>query len=171
MSEIVKVWKTKIFKKLFFLLENNIDKNITEGCYFIDKYHWDNSDDFQFNKVISFWEEYKWQHLVYYISDYSWWWYLHSIHDNYLLNERESFRKNNRNEGELRYKILWKFPTNSTILKFIDKECWWMWGIWKTNKTLTEEYYSDINNEIKEPIDMNEDDITKVYNFLISIKK
>jgi len=50
--------------------------------------------------------------LIYYISDYNGWTYLHSINSNYLLNERENYRKNNENTWDLRYKILWEIPTN-----------------------------------------------------------
>lgn len=172
LAEITKIWKVNAFKEFFTILESEIDTTVKEDCYFIDKFHWENSKDLQYNKIISIWgKPYEWMRLIYYISDFSDGTHLHYITSNSLLNEREDYQKTNQNTWEKRYKILWKFPTNSIILKYIEKVVWWIWNLSDRNIPYIEEYYREINPYIKEPLDMNEDEIKKVVNYLKDLNK
>jgi len=147
-----------------------LNKNIQEWCYFIDKYHWDNSDDLQFNKIVNIWKEYNWDKFIYYLSDYSDWTYLHSKPLSYLLNEKKDFQKTNKNIWDKRYKILWQIPTHTIILNYIDKNVG-LWNIHKNNITYIEYYYRDIIVDIKEIIDLDINVIQKIVDFLLEIKR
>jgi hypothetical protein len=160
--------KNSNIKELFHILWNYLNKNIKEWCYFADQFHWENSNELQINKIVNVWKEYQWNRFVYYLSDYSDWTYLHSMFISNLLNERESYRKNNKNEWEKRYIILWSFPTNDTIFKFIDDNVW-LWSKYRSNISYIEYYFRDINTELKELIDMDDETLKKVVLLLKNI--
>ena len=166
---ISNIERLKKFKDLFYLLDDYLDKNADEWCYFIDFNHWENYDDPQYNKIINVSKEYQGNNILYYISDFNWW-HVHNIQSNILFNERKEYQKTNSNNWDHRYKILWKFPTNSTILKFIDDNVW-LWSVTDWNIPYIEYYYRDFNIDIEEPSEMSEQQIIKLIAFLESIKK
>lgn len=81
-------------------------KDLSMWCVFIDKYRWDNSETPVYNKIVSIGSEYQWLTLTHYIPDYAEA-HLYDIRTDFLLNEREHYRKTNKNEWELRYNIIW----------------------------------------------------------------
>ena len=69
------------------LLDDYLDKNANEWCYFIDLNHWENSDAPQYNKIINVSSEYQWMNRLSYIADFSAW-HVHEIVSNQLFNEK-----------------------------------------------------------------------------------
>lgn len=57
-------------KAIIELIEPYMDKTLSEGCLFCEKFHWSNSEDLVWNNIISRYEKGN-VDLTHYVADYS----------------------------------------------------------------------------------------------------
>ena len=93
------------------------DKTISFGCIFVDKYHRDNSDILQYNKVITLWNEVEWISLLYHTTDFNETYIIYKRVD-FIVNEKKEYQKTQINEWDFRYEIIWH-PINYSRIVYL----------------------------------------------------
>lgn len=122
--------------------EEIADKTLSEGCKFSEKFHWENSDDIVYNKIVAVYC--KWQaNLTHYISDYSEWTHLHYTATNNILNLRQNKHwDTHKSNWELVYKIIWHPIHYWYAVDWIEKNHYdWFYST---------EYYQWLNDQFAE---------------------